>query len=56
MIQMHRWDDVSLGFLLDQGFHAILRALLGQDPYAVQTMLYFKRSHNKYSLTQTLVG
>ncbi len=42
MIHMHRWDDVSLGFLLDQRFHAILRALLRQDPYAVQTMLYFK--------------
>ena len=42
MIHMHRWDDVSLRWLLDQRFHSILRDLLGQEPYAVQTMLYFK--------------
>ena len=42
MIHMHRWDDVSLHWLLDRRFHSILRDLLGREPYAVQTMLYFK--------------
>jgi hypothetical protein len=42
MIHMHRWDDVSLRWLLDQRFHTILIDLLGREPYAVQTMLYFK--------------
>jgi ectoine hydroxylase-related dioxygenase (phytanoyl-CoA dioxygenase family) len=42
MIQMHRWDDVSLQWLLDERINACLTALLGREPYAVQTMLYFK--------------
>jgi ectoine hydroxylase-related dioxygenase (phytanoyl-CoA dioxygenase family) len=42
MIQMHRWDDVSLQWLLDPRLNACLTGLLGREPYAVQTMLYFK--------------
>ncbi len=42
MIHMHRWDELSLRWLLDPRLRASLRALLGSDPYAVQTMLYFK--------------
>jgi phytanoyl-CoA hydroxylase len=42
MIHMHRWDDVSRDFLLDPRVFDALNALLGGDPYAVQTMLYFK--------------
>lgn len=42
MIHMHRWDDVSLRWLLDPRLDACMSALLGRQPYAVQTMLYFK--------------
>jgi len=42
MIHMHRWDEVSLRWLLDQRFNACMRGLLGGEPYAVQSMLYFK--------------
>ena len=42
MIHMHRWDQVSRQWLLDQRIADILTALLGNEPYAVQTMLYFK--------------
>lgn len=42
MIHMHRWDEVSLRWLLEPRLRACLHALLGSDPYAVQTMLYFK--------------
>jgi ectoine hydroxylase-related dioxygenase (phytanoyl-CoA dioxygenase family) len=42
MAQMHRWDDVSLRWLLDARLRTRMVALLGADPYAVQTMLYFK--------------
>ncbi len=42
MIHMHRWDDVSFRWLLDQRINAWLTALIGREPYAVQTMLYFK--------------
>jgi ectoine hydroxylase-related dioxygenase (phytanoyl-CoA dioxygenase family) len=43
MIHMHRWDDVSLQWLIDPRIRADLAALTGAgDPYAVQTMLYFK--------------
>ena len=39
---MHRQDDVSLGFLIDKRLAQIMSDLLGEEPYAVQTMLYFK--------------
>ncbi|WP_211588526.1 phytanoyl-CoA dioxygenase family protein [Allorhizocola rhizosphaerae] len=42
MAQMHRWDDTSLRWLIDARIRALLNDLLGGDPYAVQTMLYFK--------------
>ncbi|MCC6728415.1 MAG: phytanoyl-CoA dioxygenase family protein [Chthonomonadales bacterium] len=42
MIHMHRWDETSLRWLLDPRICAVLTALLGREPFAVQTMLYFK--------------
>jgi phytanoyl-CoA hydroxylase len=42
MIHMHRWDDLSRRWLLEPRLSACLTALLGREPYAVQTMLYFK--------------
>lgn len=42
MIHMHRWDEPSLRWLLDSRLNACLTELLGREPYAVQTMLYFK--------------
>jgi hypothetical protein len=42
MIHMQRWDEVSLRWLIDPRLRDCMRALLGSDPYAVQTMLYFK--------------
>jgi phytanoyl-CoA hydroxylase len=42
MIHMHRWDDVSLSWMIDARINASLTGLLGREPYAVQTMLYFK--------------
>src|SRR5262249_10808223 len=42
MIHMHRWDDVSLKGMIDPRLNACMTALLGREPFAVQTMLYFK--------------
>ncbi len=42
MIHMHHWDDTSLHWLLDPRLRESLTALMGQEPFAVQTMLYFK--------------
>jgi ectoine hydroxylase-related dioxygenase (phytanoyl-CoA dioxygenase family) len=42
MIHMHRWDEVSLKWLIDPRLNEWLTALLGKEPYAAQTMLYFK--------------
>jgi ectoine hydroxylase-related dioxygenase (phytanoyl-CoA dioxygenase family) len=42
MIHMHRWDETSRHWLLDARLRACLTGLLGREPYAVQTMLYFK--------------
>lgn len=42
MIHMHRWDEASLRWLLDRRLCRCLTALLGKEPFAVQTMLYFK--------------
>lgn len=42
MIHMHRWDESSLRWLLDERFNRLLTLLAGQEVYAVQTMLYFK--------------
>lgn len=42
MIHMHRWDKASLEWMTNPRLNQILTALLGSEPYAVQTMLYFK--------------
>jgi len=42
MIHMHRWDDLSLRWMLDPRINRALTTFLGQEPFAVQTMLYFK--------------
>jgi phytanoyl-CoA hydroxylase len=42
MIHMHRWDTLSLNWLLDRRIAATLTGLMGAEPYAVQTMIYFK--------------
>ena len=42
MIHMHRWDETSLRWLLDERLAECLTAFLGTEPLAVQTMLYFK--------------
>jgi phytanoyl-CoA hydroxylase len=42
MIHMHRWDETSLRWMLDPRVARCLTELLGREPYAVQTMLYFK--------------
>jgi len=42
MIHMHRWDDVSLRWMIDERLNQVMTGLLGKEPYAVQTMLYFK--------------
>ncbi len=42
LIHMHRWDELSLGFLLDPRLRRWTEALMGIEPFAVQTMLYFK--------------
>jgi len=42
MIHMHRWDEISLKWMIDPRLAACMTDLLGEEPYAVQTMLYFK--------------
>jgi phytanoyl-CoA hydroxylase len=42
MINMHHWDELSLKWLIDTRLNQCLTALLGREPYAAQTMLYFK--------------
>ena len=42
MIHMHRWDETSLRWMTDARLRTSLTALLGREPFAVQTMLYFK--------------
>lgn len=42
MIHMHHWDEASLNWLLETRLNEMLTGLLGREPYAVQTMLYFK--------------
>ena len=42
VIHMHRWDDVSLKWMIDARTAGWLEQLTGQPVYAVQTMLYFK--------------
>ena len=42
MFNMHHWDDVSREWLLDERLRQCLVAMLHREPYAIQTMLYFK--------------
>ncbi|HZT41084.1 MAG TPA: phytanoyl-CoA dioxygenase family protein [Chthonomonadaceae bacterium] len=42
MIHMHRWDEISLRWMLDPRLNTCMTGLLGREPFAVQTMLYFK--------------
>jgi phytanoyl-CoA hydroxylase len=43
MIHMHRWDQVALDWLIEPRLAQSLATLLGGlEPFAVQTMLYFK--------------
>ena len=42
LMQMHRWDDVTLQWLLDPRINQCLTGLLDREPLAVQTMHYFK--------------
>lgn len=42
MIHMHRWDEISLKWMIDDRLRDHLTTLLGVEPFAVQTMLYFK--------------
>jgi ectoine hydroxylase-related dioxygenase (phytanoyl-CoA dioxygenase family) len=42
MLQMHRWDKVSLDWLLSERIGKTLTTLLGREPLAVQTMIYYK--------------
>ncbi len=42
MIHMHRWDELSMQWMLDARLRDCMTDLLGREPFAVQTMLYFK--------------
>ncbi len=42
IIHSHRWDKLSLDWLLDERFRCWTTDLLGIEPYAAQTMFYFK--------------
>lgn len=42
MIHMHRWDDLTMKWMLDARLNQCMTALLGSEPFAVQSMLYFK--------------
>lgn len=42
MIHMHRWDSASLRWMVDKRFNEVMTALLGLEPFATQTMFYFK--------------
>ena len=42
IMQPHRQDQASLEWLIDQRLNAVMTGLLGQEPFAVQTMFYFK--------------
>jgi ectoine hydroxylase-related dioxygenase (phytanoyl-CoA dioxygenase family) len=42
MLQMHRWDEVSRKWLIDPRLNSVMTRLLGAEPLAVQTMIYYK--------------
>jgi ectoine hydroxylase-related dioxygenase (phytanoyl-CoA dioxygenase family) len=45
LMMMHRHDAISRDWLLAPRINECLTGLLGREPYAVQTMLYFKPPH-----------
>ena len=42
LLQPHRGDSVAFNFMIDPRVNAHLTALEGSEPFAVQTMVYFK--------------
>lgn len=44
LVNMHCWDALSLDWLLDDRLWQHITTLLGQESYAVQTMVHFKPS------------
>lgn len=42
MIQPNHWDELSRRWMLDERLNRCLTGLLGNEPYAAQTMVYFK--------------
>ena len=42
MMMMHRRDPLTMDFLLDPRLNDVLTPLMGREPYAVQTMMYWK--------------
>ena len=38
----HRWDETSMEWMIDERLKEWLTKILGREPYAVQTMFYFK--------------
>src|SRR5579862_8144981 len=42
LLQPHRGDQVAFNFMIDPRICAHLTALAGAEPFAVQTMVYFK--------------
>ena len=38
----HRWDETSLNWMIDPRLNQWMTAILAREPYAVQTMFYFK--------------
>lgn len=42
LMQPHRRDEVSLRWLINGRLNQIMTTLLGREPFAVQTMFYFK--------------
>lgn len=42
IMQPHRRDEASLDWLTDKRLNEVMTAVLGKEPYAVQTMFYFK--------------
>ena len=42
MMHPHLWDETSMNYMLDDRFHAVLKALMQDEVLAAQSMLYFK--------------
>ncbi len=42
VMQPHRYDETSLQWMIDARLNQWLTSILGREPYAVQTMFYFK--------------